>query len=130
MSDYRTIKFVYSNLMAFDPLHGIFPVEGEEYEVKYEETPELTTPLSTGVYTRELTTPLSTGVYRINGEGKLIRPVRIEITGNSYGKINRETGEITRVDSGYGTSISRYDENGRDLVEIIKKSIVAWTKIS
>ena len=44
--------------------------------------------------------------------------------------INRETGEITRVDSGYGTSISRYDENGRDLVEIIKKSIVAWTKIS
>jgi hypothetical protein len=117
MPDYRTIKFVYNNLMAFDPLHGIFPVEGEEYEVKYEETPELTT-------------PLSTGVYRINGEGKLIRPVRIEITGNSYGKISRETGEITRVDSGYGTSISRYDENGRDLVEIIKKSIVAWTKIS
>jgi hypothetical protein len=101
--------------MGFDPWIGKFLVEGEEYVMKYAETPDLTM-------------PLSTGVYRINGEGKLIRPARIVIMGNSYGKINSETGEITRVDS--RTSISRYDKNGRDLVAVIKKSIVTWTKIS
>jgi hypothetical protein len=117
MPDYQTIKFVYNNLMAFDPLHGIFPVEGEEYVLKYEEI-------------KKLEMPVPTGGYRIDADGRLIKSSRIEITGNSYISVNRATGEFSRVDSRYGTTIDRHDDRGRDLVEIIKKSIVEWTKIS
>lgn len=117
MPDIRTIKFVYSSLMGFDPWIGTYLVEGEEYEVKYEET-------------KELTIPVPTGGYRIDDEGKLIRSTKIQIAGDAYMNINRTTGEMCRIDSRYVTNIDRHDKNGRDLVGIIKKSIIEWTKIS
>ena len=113
MPDIRTIKFVYSSLMEFDPWIGTYLVEGEEYEVRYEET-------------QELTMPVPTGVYIIDEEGNLIRSTKIQISGNAYMSINRTTGEMSRIDSRYVTSIDRYDKNGRDLVDIIKKSIIEW----
>ena len=117
MPDYQTIKFVYSNLMDIDPRVGNFLVDGEEYVLKYEEI-------------KKLEMPVPTGGYRIDADGRLIKLSRIEITGNSYISVNRATGEFSRVDSRYGTTIDRPDDRGRDLVEIIKKSIVEWTKIS
>lgn len=117
MPDFHTIKFVYSSLMGFDPWIGTYLVEGEEYEVKYEET-------------KELTMPIPTGGYRIDDEGKLIRSTKIQIAGDAYMNINRATGEMCRIDSRYVTNIDRHDKNGRDLVGIIKKSIIKWTKIS
>ncbi len=116
MPDYRTIKFVYSNLMDIDPQVGNFLVDGEEYVLKYEEI-------------KKLEMPIPTGEYRINDDGRLIKKSRIAITGNSYISMNRATGETTRIDSRYGTSMDRHDDRGRDLVDIIKKSIVEWEKI-
>jgi len=95
---------------------GNFLVEGEEYVVKYEEM-------------KKLEMPVPTGEYRIDADGRLIKKSRIAITGNSYISANRTTGETTRVDSRYGTSMDRHDDSGRDLVDIIKKSIVEWEKI-
>jgi hypothetical protein len=116
MPDYRTIKFVYNNLMGFDPWVGKFLVEGEEYELMYEETPKMTM-------------PVPTGGYRIDDAGNLIQSTKIKITGNSYIDINRSTGETNRIDARYGTSLDRHDKAGRDLVAIIKSSIVVWTKL-
>lgn len=115
MSDIRTIKFVYSSLMGFDPWIGTYLVEGEEYKAKYEESQELT-----------MSMPIPTGGYRISDEGNLIRSTKIQISGDSYMSINRTTGEMSRIDSRYVTSIDRYDKNGRDLIDIIKKSIIEW----
>lgn len=127
MPDYRTIKFVYSNLMDINqPLGNFFLVEGEEYILKYEEI----YPLKHDE-TKKPGMPISTDEYRIDadGLGRLIKKSRIEIMGNSYISVNRSTGETIRVDSRYGTRIDRYDDRGRDLVAIIKKSIVEWGKI-
>ena len=103
--------------MRFDPWIGTYLVEGEEYEVKYRET-------------QELTMPIPTGGYRIDDEGKLVRSTKIQITGDAYMNINRATGEMCRIDSRYATNIDRHDKNGRDVVDIIKKSIIEWTRIS
>lgn len=111
-SNYHRIKFIYSHHLGFDPRLGKFLVEGEEYELKYEETPALT-----------MSVP--TGAYKIDADGNLVKSTKIEITGNSYINANDN-----RIDVRYGTSLDRHDKEGRDLVEIIKNSIVAWMKIS
>jgi mRNA-degrading endonuclease HigB of HigAB toxin-antitoxin module len=102
--------------MGIGPCVGNFLVDGEEYVVKYEETPKLKM-------------PFPTGVYRMDADGTLDKLSRIEITGNSYIGINRITGQIDRIYSRYITSIDRHDNKGGDLVAIIKKSIVEWVKI-
>ena len=69
-----------------------------------------------------------TGVYRMVDE-KLKMDELIHITGDSYLSINRSDGVAERVDSRHGMTINRYDKRDRDLVQIIKNSLVEWVKI-
>jgi hypothetical protein len=113
-----TLEFIYTDLLDIKHPLGKHLVDGEKYEMKYMETPAVTDPTQTGIYR------MMDG-FLVGGNGDN----RIAISGNSYIEINRSTGETHRVDSVYCTSTGRYDSKGRDVVEIIKKSIVEWRKL-
>ena len=90
-------------------------VQCEEYMLRYEEDSTVTEYKQTGIY------------RMVNG--KLKKDAKVYISGDSYFKINTSAGVTEGVDARYGITIDRYDSKGRDVVEIIKRSIVEWKKL-
>jgi hypothetical protein len=109
------IKFIYLDTMDLGHMVGKYLVDGNEYELRYTEDNQVT-----GYH--------KTGIYRMI-DGELRMDTKIQITGDSYIEVNRSTGATHRVDSRYGAAIDRYDKKGRDLVQIIKNSIVEWKRL-
>jgi hypothetical protein len=115
MSKFIEVKFIYSDLMDLNHFSGTRLIEGEEYMLRYKPDDP--------VYEYR-----QTGVYRMV-DGGLKMDELIHITGDSYLSINRSDGVTERVDSRHGMTINRYDKRDRDLVQIIKNSLVEWVKI-